>query len=236
MMKSFTIFLPAVGLSVLSLLTTHHVSASAQAGDDVKIIWHGHSCFELQSAEGTIIFDPYTGVTGYAPLSLKADLVLCSHEHPDHNYIQAVELSGKKLTVEIETIDTYHDDQHGAVRGGNRIQIVTLQGKRIAHLGDLGTTELTEDQLRKLTDLDVLLIPVGGHFTIDGPTAAELVKKLKPDTAIPMHYRDGNIDYKKISEISPFLEKFSPEEIIRADSNSFTIGDFHHCVLILKQP
>lgn len=235
-MQSCINFLPAIGLSMLCMLTTHHVSASAQAGDDVKIIWHGHSCFELQSAEGTIIFDPYTGVTGYAPLALKADLVLSSHEHPDHNYTQAVELSEKKLSVEIETIDSYHDDQHGAARGGNRIHIITLQGKRIAHLGDLGTTDLTEDQLRKLTGLDVLMIPVGGHFTIDGPTSAELVKKLNPDTVIPMHYRDGNIDYAMISDISPFLEKFSPEEIIRADTNAFIIGDFHHRVLILKQP
>ena len=235
-MKSFTLFLPAVGLSVLSLLTTHHVSASAQASDDVEIIWHGHSCFELRSAEGTLVFDPYTGVPGYDPLALKADLVLSSHGHQDHNYTQAVELSGKKLTIAIETIDTYHDDQHGAARGGNRIHIITLQGKRIAHLGDLGTTDLTEDQLRELTDLDVLLIPVGGYFTIDGATAAELVKKLNPDVTIPMHYRDGKIDYREISEISPFLEKFSPEEIIRAETNAFIIGDFHNCVLILKQP
>ncbi len=157
----------------------------------MKLTWVGHSCFKIEKNGYVIVTDPYEddSVPGYAPVSETADLVLCSHEHSDHNYRRGVRLrsrSGSPFAV--ETLSSYHDDAKGAKRGTSKIFIISDGENRIAHLGDLGC-ELEREQKEQLMNLDAVLIPVGGYFTIDAEQAAALVREINPRIIIPMHYR-----------------------------------------------
>ena len=171
----------------------------------MKIIWNGHSCFTVESRDGTVVLDPFADgkVPGFQPLKLSADLVLCSHEHSDHNGRACVALSGKPCSITVEEIASWHDEAEGAKRGPNTIHVLGAEGMRIAHLGDLGC-ELSEEQIGLLQNLDVLMIPVGGFFTIDAGQAAEIVRQLQPRVVIPMHYRQGIHGYPVIATIRKF--------------------------------
>lgn len=189
----------------------------------MKLIWLGHSCFKLISKEASLIFDPYApnSVPGLKPLSETANLVLNSHQHDDHYCPDAVKITPcQNLPFTIDYIDTYHDDVKGAARGKNRIYIVSVEGMRIAHFGDLGC-ELTAEQMNKLKNLDVMLVPVGGFFTIDGTQAAQLVTTLKPRLTIPMHYRTLTAGYDKISTIELFVSAIG--SVTKLNENSIEI-------------
>ena len=172
----------------------------------MRLIWHGHSCFTLESGQGTLVFDPYQegSVPGLPALALRADLVLCSHDHRDHNAREAVRLTGNTPTLEVERLETFHDPEQGALRGPNTIHIVTADGLRLAHLGDLGCMP-EEEQLARLKGLDVLLLPVGGYYTIDAAQAARLAELLRPRVVVPMHYRGEGFGYDVITPVDDFL-------------------------------
>ncbi|HHU07292.1 MAG TPA: MBL fold metallo-hydrolase [Clostridiaceae bacterium] len=197
------------------------------------IVWHGHSCFEIHSEDAAIILDPYKEVPGYGQLKLEADIVLASHEHGDHNASSHVKLSKRKVDVNVEIIDTFHDSEQGNLRGKNKIHIVKLGGKRIAHCGDLGHA-LLDEQIARLQNLDVLLIPVGGYYTIDADTAAEIVRQCDPDVVVPMHYRDGDAGFDVITTVQPFLDHF--DTVVRHPESSFILGNYHNSVVVLKNP
>lgn len=172
----------------------------------MKLIWNGHSCFTLETAQGSVVFDPYQpgSVPGLSTLSLTADQVLCSHEHRDHAGRELVTLTGRTPTYSIETISTFHDPEGGVLRGTDTIHILTAEGMRLAHLGDLGC-ELEPEQLDRLRGLDVLLIPVGGYYTIDAQQAQALVEEVKPRIVVPMHYRTDTFGYEVIGSVEDFL-------------------------------
>ena len=163
----------------------------------MKLTWNGHSCFTLETAEGSVVLDPYAdgSVPGLAPLRLTADTVLCSHGHRDHNAREAVTLTGKTPTFGVETISTFHDPEQGALRGENTIHIISAEGMRFAHLGDLGC-ELTARQMDQLRRVDVLMIPVGGYYTISAHEARTIATPLFPRIIIPMHYRSATNGYR----------------------------------------
>ncbi len=171
------------------------------------LTWYGHSCFRLDFGEGgSVVFDPYApgSVPGAElPQGITADRVLCSHDHGDHNAAGRVRLSGKTPAFTLETIDTYHDPEGGRLRGKNRISIAAWGGFRAAHLGDLGC-DLPEEQRAALRGLDLLLIPVGGHFTIGPEEARDLARDLAPRILVPMHYRLGSMGYPVIHELGDF--------------------------------
>ncbi len=113
---------------------------------------------------------------------------MCSHEHRDHNGKEAVTLrQGMNSPFTVRTIDTWHDDQQGTLRGSNLIHILDDGQFTVAHLGDLGC-ELMQSQIEELEGLDALLIPVGGYYTIDAVQARAVVEKLRPNITVPMHY------------------------------------------------
>lgn len=174
----------------------------------MKIIWHGHSCFEIVTEIGSVVLDPYGDhkVPGYGKLKLKADMVLCSHEHGDHNAVDVVELTGKKCGIQVMRIDSFHDEDKGAKRGRNTIHILSSDGLRVAHLGDLGC-QLDTDQINELKGVDVLMIPIGGYYTINTAQALTIISQINPRITIPMHYRDGRFGYNEISTIEEFREK-----------------------------
>lgn len=169
----------------------------------MKIIWHGHACFEVQSDEGIVVFDPYkdNSVPGVYMEQLKADEVFISHSHGDHNGIDKVDLLNRGININVEKIYTYHDDKQGQLRGNNIIHIVSLENMKIAHLGDLGC-DIDDD---RLSNCDIFMIPVGGHYTIDAFMAKHIIDKYNPRIVIPMHYRGETFGYDVISTVDEFI-------------------------------
>lgn len=170
------------------------------------LTWYGHSCFLLETAEGSVVFDPYApgSVPGVELPPLTADAVLCSHGHRDHGFAGAVTLSGREPTFRVTAIDSFHDDKHGLLRGKNKIYVVEAEGRRVAHLGDLGH-EPNEKQLVALGKIDLLLIPVGGHYTIDAKTADRTARAIGARLTVPMHYRGAGFGYDVIGPVEDFL-------------------------------
>ena len=184
----------------------------------MRILWNGHSCFTLETAEGTVVLDPYRNgsVPGLAPLRLTADSVYCSHDHADHGGAELVALTGKTPALQVEALPTWHDGQRGAKRGPNRIHIFQAEGLRVAHLGDLGCA-LEPDQVARLQNLDALMIPVGGFYTIDAKQAHALVEQLRPRVTIPMHYRGESFGYDVIGPLEDYLALCG--DVVRYPSN-----------------
>ena len=166
----------------------------------MKLKWHGHSCFELTLPGGTVVTDPYDDTVGYPPLRVRADAALSSHGHFDHNYFAALEGSPVIVNTpgvhevcgaQITGVASFHDAFSGSKRGANTIFLIEADGLRIAHLGDLGHFPDTDAQREALSGLDVMLIPIGGFFTIDTPTAVRLIETFRPRCAIAMHFANA---------------------------------------------
>lgn len=190
----------------------------------VNITWLGHSCFLLECGGYRVVLDPYKDekVPGLGPVRVVANQVICSHDHDDHNWVQAVNLvdSSEPSPFSIELIQTYHDEEQGALRGGNRITVMRAQGVRIAHFGDLGVM-LSDQQLEQLMDIDVALIPVGGYYTIDAKTANLLTTVIRARVVIPMHYRSETFGFDLIDTVDRFLELRS--NVVRYKTNQITV-------------
>ena len=202
-----------------------------------KLTWIGHSCFRIEEDGYVVILDPYAdgSVPGLSKVREEADLVLCSHEHGDHNARSVIKLrEGKKNPWKITYIDTWHDDAKGRKRGPNRITILDDGTCRIAHLGDLGCP-LTEEQEKDLKGVDILLVPVGGHFTIDGNEAADLVKKTAPAVAIPMHFRSPEFGFDVISTVDGFCRRFEKTAALEESSvDPGSLDAFRGGILVLR--
>ncbi len=165
----------------------------------VTVTWYGQSCFAIADKLGHLVLtDPFSPSLGYPTPSVLPTLVTISHDHPDHNYTQPFAKNALIIRKLGETsaggllfngIRSWHDDQKGAKRGANRIYLWTMGGLRLAHLGDLGQTQLSKSQLTALRGVDVLFVPVGGVYTIDAGEAAKIVKQLRPAVVIPMHFK-----------------------------------------------
>ena len=186
----------------------------------MKIAYLGHSCFKITSMLGTsIITDPYTGVGYELPIGLTADVVTASHSHFDHNYTQAIQTdvvistcgSHRVKDVQVIGIPSWHDEKNGALRGENIIFKFLVDGLTVCHLGDLGENVSTE-LIGRIGAVDVLLLPVGGTYTINALQAKALAEQLAPKIVIPMHFKgDGKLD---ICDISVFLKQFPSTSII----------------------
>jgi len=164
----------------------------------MRIKWLGHSCFKISSKNGVrIVTDPFDDNLGYRIPSVETDIVTVSHGHYDHNFVDCLDGNFEVIDkvgdfnvkgIPIRGIHTFHDDEEGSKRGENIVYTFVVDDIKVCHLGDLGH-RLTPSQLEMIGDVDVLLIPVGGVYTIDAAQAAEVVKQLKPSVVIPMHYR-----------------------------------------------
>ncbi|MDE7168474.1 MAG: MBL fold metallo-hydrolase [Clostridia bacterium] len=193
----------------------------------------GHSCFKLTESTGTtIVCDPYSeAVVGYAMPKVEADVVTVSHHHSDHDVTSNVggtpviidkEENYDSDGVEINSIKSFHDASRGKKRGENLIFKFRMDGIDVCHLGDLGE-KCSSDLIETLLPVNVLLIPVGGNYTIDAEMAKEYVDRIMPDIVIPMHYRtkDCKIDVDKVDE---FLELFDEDIIEEAEGNSIELS------------
>lgn len=190
----------------------------------MKITWLGHSCFRLEQDDDRIVLDPYQGVAGYPDLQVQAHEVLCSHQHFDHNFTEAVTLLSRPAShpespFSIRTVSVFHDDQNGALRGENKIHILTADQITVAHLGDLGHL-LSNQKLSEIGPVDILLIPVGGFYTINAAEAKAVCDAIQAPYIIPMHYRHAPYGLPEISGVEDFLAQFPAENIQKLSGNS----------------
>ena len=188
----------------------------------MNIKYLGHACFLITSDAGMrIITDPYEtgGGLSYGEITESADIVAVSHEHSDHNNVAAVGGNPKVVRgkarvkgIDFGAIPCYHDDAGGKARGKNTIFCFEVDGIKVCHLGDLGH-RLSGTQVAELGEVDILLVPVGGFFTIDARGAIELCGRIKPRVVIPMHYKTSKCDYP-IAGVERFLQ--GKEEVTRS--------------------
>ena len=191
-----------------------------------KIYWAGQSCFQISVSNSRdhsadIVIDPYEEKIGLKLPNLSADILLVTHNHHDHNNIKGVKgtpfiIDGpgeyEVKEVFVQGISSFHDDQGGKERGQNTIYVFEAEEMKFCHLGDLGQKQLTDEQLEKIDKVDVLMIPVGGGYTIDSPAAQKIISQIEPKVVIPMHYAlPGQKD--SLDEVSKFLKTMGKPSI-----------------------
>ncbi|MFC2006139.1 MBL fold metallo-hydrolase [Chloroflexota bacterium] len=181
----------------------------------MKVKWLGHASFLITANDGTrIITDPYmpNERLTYDEIKEAADIVTVSHEHGDHNNVAAVggNPAVVKGTAEIKGINfkgipTYHDDAEGSKRGNNIILCFEVDGVRLCHLGDLGHP-LSDKEIAEFGSVDIVLVPVGGNYTIDAKVATEVYSKLAPKVIVPMHFNNDRCPGFPVSGVDEFLQ------------------------------
>ena len=181
----------------------------------MKIKWIGHSCFSIELDDGRkIITDPYDGTVGYDPVDETADIVLVSHDHFDHGYtgdikgdFKVIDTAGEYdlgggLTV--KGIEQPHDDAGGAKRGMTLTFVISAEGLNLLHMGDIGAVP-GEDYFASLPKIDILMVPVGGVFTVDAKGAFSIVERIHPNITIPMHFKTEKLTFD-VSGVFDFLQ------------------------------
>ncbi len=188
----------------------------------MMITWQGHSCFKIQDKVGpdgvTVVTDPFDKEIGLKVPNFEADLVTVSHDHHDHSNVSA--LRGNPFVIDcageydfkgvlVEGIDSFHDNKNGEERGRNIIYRMEIDDISVAHLGDLGAP-LDNSQLEKLVGTDILLIPVGGKYTLDAKAAVEVISQIEPRIVIPMHYKTDGLTIE-LDSIDKFIKELGIE-------------------------
>ena len=172
------------------------------------LTYYGHSCFTVECANWRVALDPYSpgSVPGLGTPGIEADAVLCSHSHGDHGYTKAVRIRSHSAAdpFTVEKIVCPHDDAGGAKRGMNTIHVLHAFGEKIVHMGDVGCP-LPEEAMEKLRGALVLLIPVGGFYTIDAEQADAMARGIDARVVVPMHYRTEKSGLEPIDRLEKFL-------------------------------
>jgi L-ascorbate metabolism protein UlaG (beta-lactamase superfamily) len=204
----------------------------------MRIRWLGQSAFRLATDDATVVVDPMGDVAAlaargglkleYPPIEgIRADLVLVTHEHADHNGVDRIE--GDPVVVrstagrfdspagEVVAIASEHDDVAGTKRGPNTIFVFELGGVRVAHFGDFGQRALRDEQAAAIGALDLLLVPIGGGPTLDAEQASQVVERLRPRWIVPMHYRTHRVDW--LDPPDAFLERMA--NVVRLPTPEF---------------
>ncbi len=216
----------------------------------MKIIWHGQSLFEIiakpkQNNEIKIIIDPFDESLGLRVPKLEANILLVSHNHHDHSNVKAV--SGSPFLIEgpgeyevkgiyIKGIPAFHDNSLGKERGKVTIFTIEAEEIKICHLSDFGQAELTEQQLEEIGEVNVLMIPVGGVYTIGSKEASRIINQIEPQIIIPMHYQIPKLKYK-FEGLDKFLKVMgikNPEHLNKLSIKKRDISEEKTKVMVLK--
>ncbi|MFH1181248.1 MAG: MBL fold metallo-hydrolase [bacterium] len=193
----------------------------------MQIIWHGQSCFQIianpvKNGSVKIVIDPFSEGLGLKMPKLEADILLVTHSHSDHNNVKGVggdnfliQGSGEYEVKEVyvQGIKAFHDEKEGKERGETTIYIIETEGLRVCHLGDFGQKELKEEQLEKIGDIDILMIPVGGVYTISAKDALRVMSQIEPKITIPMHYQLPKLKVK-LGGLEEFLKAAGLKSIV----------------------
>ncbi|MBI4132188.1 MAG: MBL fold metallo-hydrolase [Candidatus Sungbacteria bacterium] len=199
----------------------------------MTITWYGQSCFKIDTREAVLAIDPFSKDIGLVPPRFHADIVLVTHGHFDHANTAAIpgnpmifdgpgEYEAKGIAV--RGIPTFHDSQRGIKRGPNTVFRIFTEGIAVAHLGDFGESSLREETLEALGAIDVLLVPVGGTYTVDADAAAEIVAKIEPRLVIPMHYHLPGLKVK-LTPVEAFLKAAGAKDAERLEKLSLKRKD-----------
>ena len=208
----------------------------------MDVTWLGHGCFRLRGRSAAVVTDPFPPAIGLKLPKLDADLVTISHEHENHSYTQvmrdAYEIRGsgeyEVAGVSVIGVPTFHDAQKGAKHGRNTVYLIEIDDVRVCHLGDLGHA-LDDAEAEAISAPDVLLVPVGGHTSINAAQAAEIVRQLEPRYVVPMHYAIPGLKL----ELDP-LDRFLKEMAVAASepqpklSVSASSGEYETKVVVLE--
>ncbi|HOQ00642.1 MAG TPA: MBL fold metallo-hydrolase [Acetivibrio clariflavus] len=209
----------------------------------MKIKWFGHSCFLITSDKGVkIVTDPFDDTVGYKIPEIETDIVSTSHDHYDHNNVNIfggspvlVKGTGKINIkgIDITGVKTFHDEEGGRKRGLNTVFKFKVDELDVCHLGDLGHV-LTDAQLKELGKVDILLIPVGGTFTIDHIAAVEVMNSLKPQVTIPMHYKTEDLTFPLlgVEEFLGLVGDYKKIDGCEIEINKDNIGDLPKVVVL----
>lgn len=202
----------------------------------VEIAYLGHSCFRIKGRTAAIVCDPYDSYVGFKMPKVEGEIVTVSHGHRDHSFIEGVKGEPFVISepgeyeikeVEILGFSTSHDEESGSERGGNVVYHFKIDNLGIVHLGDLGH-KLSPERVEALNEVDVLLVPVGGVYTIDAAGAHEVIDQIEPKIVIPMHFKTKKHDaevFGKVEGLEVFLkemgeEKIDPEKKLRIKSRA----------------
>lgn len=209
----------------------------------MKLEWIGHACFKLTAHNGTVVItDPYDESVGIDMIPLEADLITMSHEHHDHNETRmivgapVIVHGGETASVggvAAKAVCSYHDDAQGAKRGPNAIRIFEIDGLTVVHMGDQGCMP-DGAVLEAISGADVLLIPVGGTYTVDALGAKEIIDRVKPHCVIPMHVKTKRCPYP-IEKVQRFLEIMGAADVKPVSVLELTKDDVP-CGVVLMQP
>lgn len=181
----------------------------------MDITWYGYSCFRLKGAESVVVTDPPGAEAGYQVGRLNAEIVTVSHNHPCHSNVAAVSGVRKVLTrpgeyeianIIVTGIPTFHDSESGARLGRNTVFVIDVDGVRVCHLGDIGHIP-KGDQLSELTNIDILLAPVGGGGSLAAAAAAQVINLIEPKIVVPMHYRTPACNRHELDGVERFLKE-----------------------------
>lgn len=216
--------------TAVMILSASTVNASTLKNDrfgdnkSITVEYFGHSCFGISDSEGVkIVTDPYDPIMGYTfPADISTEILTISHNHFDHNYLMYENLLYKQLYfstigsfeydgIKIKGIPSWHDNEQGTLRGLNTIYTFEINNIKICHLGDLGH-QLSKEQIKSIGKVDVLMIPVGGNFTIDPAEAVKVINSINPNVIIPMHYgADGSYLKDYLAPLDNFISKAKQE-------------------------
>ena len=187
--------------------------------ENVKIRWLGHACFKMEYRGWSLVIDPYQdgSVSGLPPLRESAGAVFCSHGHGDHNAAENVKVSriAPPDDFSVETIEGPHDHHGGRRRGKNTIHIFRFGDTRVVHMGDVGCMP-PEETLRRIRGCEVLLLPIGGYYTVDEREAYEIAEAVKPRCTAPMHYRGNGFGFDVLGTVIPFAARFADAKWLAA--------------------
>ena len=197
----------------------------------MKIKWYGHSAFQITTEKGIrIIIDPYetgsfSGALSYGKIEDEADIVLTSHDHADHNYTKDIRGKYNHISkagdheikdIKIKAIPCFHDSLGGKKGGSNLIFVITADGLSLVHMGDIGHS-LDPELLKKIGKVDILLLPVGGFFTIDAAMAQKIMNDIKPGVTVPMHYKTQKCNFP-IAPVEDFTKNQTNVRILKESS------------------
>ena len=195
-----------------------------------RISWAGQSCFQISVSNSKehsadIVIDPFDEQIGLKVPNFSADIALVTHDHHDHNNVKV--LKGDPFLIKgpgeyevkevfIQGIPSFHDDEGGKKRGLNTIYVIEAEDMKFCHLGDLGQKQLTDEQLEEIDGIDVLMIPVGGTYTIDSAEALKIISQIEPKIVIPMHYSLPKLKIK-LDGVDKFLKTMGKPSVLAVD-------------------
>ena len=191
----------------------------------MTITWLGHACFMLESGGCRIILDPCKGVPGVPNTCGEAQAVFCSHDHFDHCYTDEIRISDSPVfPFAVREVESFHDDAQGEKRGRNTIRVITAEDTTVVHLGDLGHI-LSPEQVNAIGTCDVLLLPVGGTYTLNAAEARQVAEQLAPRLICPMHYRRGEMGFDVLQTVDEFTSQFAADCTYSIDSNHLALTE-----------